>query len=860
MRGVVGAAIAAATLAWAAAPAAGATTVLRSGALRAEVSADPFSIAFVDAKDGERLATVPGGQPLDRFAGLGFSADLRRAIVGNAYFGYEIQATGPMPWFHATRLTRAVADGPGRLTLDVATDDPGGTHLQVVLAAATDGVIRVHAGPRPGSGPLASFATTTGAAFSAESGREHFMGFGSRSNRVDQTGNMVFDWAEEGPFSSGDHDALIKGLLPDFTFPTGPTATNFPMPWLVSSRGFGVLVDTPERSTFDLLHTRTDAWRVEAEAGTLDLTVVGGPQPADVVARYSGLVGRQPRPAGWLFGPWVQFDGNRDRQFVADDVPTTVAQTYTHYLPCGAGRDARAERARVARAHELGMKITTYFNPHVCTSYRAVYDDAARRGLFVKDATGRPYLLSNPFTADQITSEIDFSNPGGRALYERLIDEALDNGYDGWMEDFGEYTPTDGRLADGTDGLHSHNRYPVLYHCTSYEHTKARRGADLAVFIRSGWSGVQPCARAVWGGDPTEDWSCSDGLCAAVHQLLNQGISGIAYQGSDIGGFHAIVNHRTDDELTDRWLQVGFASGIMRTQATGYSFLEGRSKRSQVWSPAVQPVWRRYAKLRTQLYPYLAAASDEYQRTGMPMARQLALVWPDDRRAVQTEDEWMLGPDLLVAPVLTRGARTRALHLPAGGWVDLWRSVGWDERPGRIRPTRARVLAGGGATTVDAPLTQLPLFVRAGAVLPLIAPDVDTLATLGGDSTVSLHERRRRLELLAFPRGHWTGRFYSRRGRLRSDEQPGRWALRIASTRRRSVTLRAAMSALRHPFTPCIVSLNDRRLPDRGWSYDRKTQVLTASFTAARATLRVSRCVSAPGRERSSLPDHQGQR
>lgn len=838
-----GVALAAVTAMLAAAPAP--AHALDAGGLRVEVRERPFGLAFSDPADGDRLETVPGGGGPDRFAALGFTADLRRATANNAYFGYEISAEAELPWFTATEVVgRRSEDAGARTVLEVATTDPGGTRLEVVVERAAEGVVRLRTRPLPGSGPLASLTTAMGAAFAAGPGDERFLGFGSRSNAVDQTGGRVFSWAEEGPFSSGDAEDLLRPLLPDFTFPTGPTATNLPIPWTVSTRGLGVLVETPHRSAFVLRpRERRDAWRVEAEAPSLSVVVVGGPEPADVVRRYSAFAGRQPRPAAWLFGPWVQFHTGRDAEFVRDDVPTTVSQTYNHYLPCGPGGDERSERARVQRAHDLGMKITTYFNPHVCTSYRAVYDDAARRGLFVKDPLGRPYLLSNPFTADQITSEIDFSHPEGRALYGRLLDQALDRGYDGWMEDFGEYTPTDARLADGTDGLESHNRYTVLYHCASNAHTQRRRGADLAVFVRSGFHGVQPCARAVWGGDPTEDWSCADGLCAAVHQLLNTGLSGIAYQGSDIGGFHAVVNGRADDELTLRWLQVGFASGVMRTQANGYAFRENRAERSQVWSPAVKPTWRRYAKLRTQLLPYLAAASAEYQRSGLPLARHLALGWPRDPRVARQHDAFLLGPDLLAAPVLRPGARTRRLRLPSGTWIDLWRSARFDDGPGALVPGRARVVEGGRDVELPAPLHELPLLVRAGAVLPLTSPDVDTLATLGDDRTVSLHERRGVLHLLAFPRGSWSGRFYGRGdGRLRSVEDRRGWRLTVRSSRTRSVRLAAALSALRRPFRPCRVSVGGRTLGRGAWSVDGDG-VLRVTFRArGTRTLRAHRC------------------
>ena len=127
----------------------------------------------------------------------------------------------------------------------------------------------------------------------------------------------------------------------------------------------------------------------------------------------------------------------------------------------------------------------------------------------------------------------------------------------------------------------------------------------------------------------------------------------------------------------------------MRTQANGYSFRDDRARRSQVWSPDVLPIWRRYAKLRTQLYPYISAASRTYQRTGLPIVRHLALAYPSDTAAARAQREFMFGPHLLAAPVVERGARTRSLRLPRGRWIDLWRSAAYDRRTGGLKLGRA---------------------------------------------------------------------------------------------------------------------------------------------------------------------------
>ena len=825
MRGAIAALGAVAALALApAAPAA--THELDAGALTVRVADDPFAIELVDRADGDVLRTlarsgVPANDRRARYGPLGFSFDLRQPVVNNAYFGYYEAAEAETVWFHATRAT--VRPTGGGLEADVATDDPLGHRLALVIEPLREGGVRIDARVE---GPLAERASLSGAAFEAAPG-ERYLGFGERSNAADQTGNRVFSWAEEGPFSGGNYQDELNVVLPDYTFPNGPTTTNFPIPWLVSTRGFGVLVEQTERSYFNLLSERPDAWLAEVEAPRLRLAVFAGPRPADVVRRYSDFAGRQPRPKPWIFGPWFQPTLEKEplelaRRFRADDVPVSVAQTYTHYLPCGVHRGSeQAERERVDAYHRLGFKITTYFNPHVCTTYHPVYDEAAARGLLVKNQAGQPYVLSNPFTADQQISEIDFTHPDGPAFYGSLLDEALAAGYDGWMEDFGEYTPTDSVFANGETGRSMHNRYPVIYHRASTDHSAARAPA---VFIRSGFHGVQPHARVVWGGDPTEDWSCTDGICAAVHQLLSTGLSGIAYQGSDIGGFHAVVNGRTTDELNARWIEVGAISGVMRTQANGYSVRYSREDRSQVWHEAVYPVWKRWTRLRTRLYPYIAGASAQYQANGLPIARHLSLVFPEDGTAARQQRELMFGDWLLAAPVLEPDARTRRLYLPPGRWVDLWRSVRY-QPSGQLLLGAARLLDGGRETTVPAPLDELPLMARAGALIALAPREVDTLADQAAAGVVGLRDRSRSRELLAFPRGS-SSAWFDGDERIASREGHGTWTLRLRGSRTRSWGLAASFATLKRPFRPCSVTLDGK--PLRRWRWLRKERVLRA--------------------------------
>ena len=719
----------------------------------------------------------------------------------------------------------------------MATTDPL-RGLRVRIEPAGGGVVRVRAGV---TGAASGDVDHVGVAFQLPAG-ERQLGFGERSNAVDQRGNTVENYVSDGPYQTEERP-FIAGFVPPPGFHPRDDATYFPVPWLLSTRGYGFLVDGSATSNFRLGTDQPGAWSAEVEGAALSFRVFAGPRPAGALRRMSAALGRQPRAgAPFFLGPWFQpasDDEGKDIQRLRKaDAPASVANTYTHYLPCGAQQPAE-ERKRTALFHSAGLAITTYFNPMICTSYQPVWDQAVAAGVVTKNALGDPYTYKYTGSTVFLVGQMDFTARRAQAFWSRLLGESVRDGYDGWMEDFGEYTPPDSRSADGTPGPEMHNRYPTLYHGAAHAYSRAAP-RPLARFNRSGWTGTARHAQIVWGGDPTTGWGF-DGLRSAVYSGLTMGLSGVSLWGSDIGGFFSLGENQLTPELLIRWIEMGMASGVMRTEANGFAIPD--KDRAQIFDPGVLPVWRRYAKLRTQLYPYLRAADARYQRTGMPIMRHLALVHPGDARAAARDDEYMFGPDLLAAPVLEPGARTRPVYLPRGAWVDLWRSASFESRGGGLRLGAARLLRGGRSAVLPAPLAELPLLVRAGAVLPLLAPDVDTLSSYGrARGLVHLSDRRDRLRLLAFPRGRSSATAGAGQ-RLRSVEGARRWTLAVSSKRLTRYRLQASLRTLSKPFTPCAVSVGSRALPKRAWRFDSRTGVLRVGFAARSSRLVVrGRC------------------
>jgi alpha-glucosidase (family GH31 glycosyl hydrolase) len=721
-------------------------------------------------------------------------------------------------WHRAVRPVAVRRRSIGSTVVVLATR--GGGRVELTVSARRGGVLAVRVAPR-------SRADAVAMAFRAPPG-ERYYGFGERSNAVSPSATTVESYVSDGPFSA-DSRAVAEAVVPPAGFRPRADATYYPIPWLLSGRGYGVLVANDETSTFRLPGRRGDTWRATVAAPRLDLRVFAGPTPALALKRFTRATGRQPAPAApWAFGPWLQTGQPNapplEEQYAdlarlrAADAPVSAAETQLRYLPCGLDRGLEAyEAERVAHYHRNGLAVLTYVNPMLCASYEPLFSNARAAGALLRTAGGEPALWDSfvggtgpsGFSIQKV-GQYDFTSAAGRAAYREVVERMIAVPHDGWMEDFGEYTPLDARAASGLTGSALHNRYPVLFHCAVHRFT---RGRPIVRFQRSGWTGAARCAVDVWGGDPTTTFGF-DGLSSAVKQALSMGLSGVSRWGSDIGGYDTIgADPRLTPELLKRWIAFGAVSGVMRIKKSGLEIPAYR--RPQVWDPDVIGVWRKFTKLHTQLYPYILAADRHYRRTGMPLMRALVLEHPRDARAATIEDQFMFGPDLLAAPVLRAGARSRRVYLPRGRWLDARRALAYEETDGSFHPRPAPVISGARTVTARARLDELPLFVRAGAVIPMLPADVFTLSDFGAGEVVRLADRRDRMRLLAFP----------------APRAP--WRVALDGDRRRRYTLEAA-------FRACAVALDGRPLPRSAWRQDGG--VLTARFTVRRGTLAVRGC------------------
>jgi alpha-glucosidase len=311
-------------------------------------------------------------------------------------------------------------------------------------------------------------------------------------------------------------------------------------------------------------------------------------------------------------------------------------------------------------------------------------------------ADGSPYTFTSNFNADGAV--IDFTNPAAVAWWQARIRKALDHGADGFMQDFGEQVLDDMHFHDGSTGAEMHNRFPVLFHratarvVAAFRHKHPRR--RIWWFTRSGYSGSARFEPANFPGDETTDWTRSSGLASQTPDMLNRAIGGAYGFTTDIGGYFDIGPYTaTTKELFVRWAEWAALSPFFRVHG---SVLAGTHT---PWSydTATLRTYKRMAALHRRARPLLLRLWRRAERIGVPPTRPLWLAYPKDARAAVQDQEWMLGPNLLVAPVVTQDAAGRSVYFPRG----CWRGAGM-----RVR--------GAGSRNVRAPLGTLPYFVRCG--------------------------------------------------------------------------------------------------------------------------------------------------
>jgi alpha-glucosidase (family GH31 glycosyl hydrolase) len=693
---------------------------LRSDAARVEVTLEPFGFV-VQGRDGaEVLRSLPGGgdAALGAFAGTTDTPTFVSHIVP----GWDGYTPNEGPWRRGAAATVV---------------ESSSSHL-VVAWPVEDGEARVRLavdGPRVRiEGAITASRVNKVTMGFALPDDEHVFGLGERFGTFDHRGHALYSWAEEGALGAGEG----KPVAADNPYPNGPSMTYFPVPFFHSTRGYGLHVDTTFRSELRFGDERADAWRVAVNAKQVALTVYVDPSPVKVLDLFTADTGRPLEPAPWVFGPRRRIgreytvDGGAEYLVMRErKLPLTAVDDAMHFLPALSHLGLERELAAWTRdAHAQGYKVMAYNNPYLAANHVNAAPDwafAVDAGFLVKGPDGKPatdFLISGtPLTIGMV----DFTNPDAETWYRGLLQRTVALGYDGWMHDFGEYVPRNGRFSDGRRGDELHNLYPVLSAKQARAVLQAAKPDDHLFFVRAGYTGSQAHVPAVWGGDAETSFDETQGVPSTIRSGLNLALVGVPYWGSDFGGFKCLQEAQRDKELYLRWVALAAVSPIMMDQdACSNPF--GRRTKWTLWSDdETQQVYRRWAGLHTRLQPYFLTLARVAHETGLPLMRAPFLFWPNEPRTWTLDDTFFLGPALYAAPVVRRGQTTRTVWLPPGA-----RYVEW---------TRLTLHEGGSDVTVPAPIDALPLFLVEGQVLPLLDEDVQTLAPATSPGVVTVFDR-----------------------------------------------------------------------------------------------------------------------
>jgi alpha-D-xyloside xylohydrolase len=515
---------------------------------------------------------------------------------------------------------------------------------------------------------------------------EHFWGLGERFTSFDKRGQLISCW---------NHDALG----------TQSSQSYKNVPFMLSSRGYGCFVDTTTNVHFDCCHSSQAFWSVVVPDEELDYYLVFG-SPKACLAQYQDLVGGPDLPPAWAFGAWVStgcLPASQDdvralvRRLETEDLPCDVLHLDAYWQTFGCWSDLRWDTERfpepvrlLSEITQAGMRPCLWINPYI-GSGSPVFAVADKAGYFLKRPDGSSYVGDLWGGYHPEVAMIDITNPEARTWWGAQLTDRIREGAAVFKTDFGEEIPVDVVAHSGLSGVRLHNAYCLLYNDFV---TSVMRDAGIehpVVWARSTWAGGQRHV-GQWAGDPNSSWR---DLASTLRAGLSMAMSGHAFWSHDIGGFHG----RPEVELYVRWAQFGMLSPLSRFHGT-------TTRAAWDYGPEALAAVRAVTKLRYALHPYLYAAAAGCVRDAAPIMRPMVYDFPERPEAQVADLQYLLGSDLLVAPLYRPGGR-RLVWFPPGEWLHYLGG-----------PT----VHGPGFQEVALPLEDAPLWARAGSTVLLAAP------------------------------------------------------------------------------------------------------------------------------------------
>lgn len=537
---------------------------------------------------------------------------------------------------------------------------------------------------------------------------EHLYGFGERTAPLDRRGRTITNWATDPPFGHGPGSDPLYMAIPVFM-------------GLRPSLAYGVFFNNSYRSQIDAGNEQPTCLCYEAQGGELDYYVALGPTPAGVLQQLSMLLGTMPLPPRWALG----YHQSRWGYKSAAELRTIAREFRLRAIPCDAihldidymhgYRVFTWDNERfpdpaglISELRTQGFRTVTIIDPGVkADPAYAVYQAGLQHDYFVHRADG---AVAHGYVWPDDAVFTDYLRPEARAWWGDLHAPLAQQGVSGIWCDMNEPTvfsrpfsagggnggtlPLDapqGPADEPTTHAEAHNLYGLLMARSAYEGMRRATNERPFILTRSAFAGIQRWS-ACWMGDNSSWW---EHLELTLPQLLSMGLSGVPFVGVDIGGFTA----NASGELFARWAQLGAFLPFCR----GHSHTDTQPHEPWAFGYQVEAIVRDALALRYSLLPYFYTLCWEAAQQGSPILRPLFYHYPDDQATYTIQDQALVGPNLLIAPITRPGYEHRYIYLPAGTWYDWWSGA---------------KLEGPTHLLARAPLERMPIYVRGGAILP----------------------------------------------------------------------------------------------------------------------------------------------
>ena len=551
--------------------------------------------------------------------------------------------------------------------------------------------------------------------------KEHPFGFGEQFTYADMKGRVVPIWVSEQGVGRGEQPITIGANLTNGGAGGNAFTSYAPIPFYLTNQMHGFSLSNNAYSEFDF--RKADRVQVKVNSSVVLATILDGDTPAEIIENYTKDKRMKELPEWTYAGAIVGMQGGTEKvervgsQLERRGVPISAfwLQDWVGQRTTSFGKQLwwnwEVDYDRYPKWDEMvadfeseGIKTMVYASPYLAdigdlkpNMRRNLFQEAAGQGYLIKDQSGNPYLILN---TDFYFGMIDLTNPKAWDWYKQVLKEQVaGSGANGWMADFGEGLPYDAVLYEG-DPQVIHNEYPILWAKLNRE-VVDELGGDYIFFNRAAYTQSPAYSTLFWEGDQLVSWSEYDGIKSAVTGLNTAGLSGLAFNHSDIGGYTTVTNplmtyHRSR-ELLYRWMELNAFTLIFRTH-------EGNQPDNNVQfytDDEMLDTFAYWAKVYAALFDYRKELVQQATETGLPVVRHPFIQYPDDPETWKiTYQEFMLGSDFLIAPVTDEGETEVTVYLPQGEWTHLW---------------SGQTYQGGQYATVPAPMAQPGVFYIKGS-------------------------------------------------------------------------------------------------------------------------------------------------